>query len=193
MDNDMSKKWFNAPVDVVGLKISSQYSATVTTPMDFGTISDKLQKGMYTSDNLFYADVVLVFENARDFSAKGATQAADVVQALFEKTYHETRRKIPVDELFINAVIRLVPKYLVDRAEAAAIESNGQGALRTPINESKLTKGKWETWRYNSEDWIIEPFSVELPPFFESGLQMFVVPCSLIGQALANQWTRGGE
>ena len=77
----MSKKWFNAPVDVVGLKISSQYSATVTTPMDFGTISDKLQKGMYTSDNLFYADVVLVFENARDFSAKGATQAADVVQA----------------------------------------------------------------------------------------------------------------
>jgi Bromodomain len=76
--------WFQHPVDTVGLGLSS-YSQVIKNPMDFGTISKKLNDPTYTYQN-FSEDVLLVFQNAMTFNPPGTVVyvAAETLKAKFE-------------------------------------------------------------------------------------------------------------
>ena len=58
---------FMAPVDPVALNIPS-YHRIIKKPMDFGTMADNLEKGVYNSAKEYYNDAKLVFANCYKFN-----------------------------------------------------------------------------------------------------------------------------
>ena len=58
---------FNAPVDPVALKLPD-YHDVVQTPMDLGTVQERLQEKAYTHAKEFVRDVMLTFDNALDYN-----------------------------------------------------------------------------------------------------------------------------
>lgn len=61
---------FNQPVDPVALGIPD-YFTVISHPMDFGTISKKLDDDIYSNTEAFAADVRLTFSNAMTYNPPG--------------------------------------------------------------------------------------------------------------------------
>jgi hypothetical protein len=68
--------WFLHPVDPVALHIPT-YFDVIKEPMDLGTVSGKLESGMYQSVTGFLRDVKLVFANCFRFNNVGDPVSAD--------------------------------------------------------------------------------------------------------------------
>lgn len=66
-----------------------RYYDEIQNPMDFGTISSKLNDGKYGAMEEFKADVELVFSNCRQFNPPGTspTIIAAVVEKVFKKEW----------------------------------------------------------------------------------------------------------
>ena len=80
--------WFLEPVPPE----TEGYSAVVSTPMDYGTISSKLSAGAYANPMAFAADVRLVSANAIAYSPEADNEchlAARATLAAFEKAFHK--------------------------------------------------------------------------------------------------------
>jgi len=79
---------FLRPVDVV-LDGCPTYYDEIEHPMDFGTISSKLNDEKYVTMEEFKHDVELVFSNCRQFNPIGTSQTicAAVVEKLFKKEW----------------------------------------------------------------------------------------------------------
>jgi hypothetical protein len=86
----MAHKWswpFNSPVDT---NIYHDYLDKVKTPIDFGTIKRRLDRGgQYRHPDEFLADVRLVFDNARTYNKPGSDVyvMANTLQEKFEDRY----------------------------------------------------------------------------------------------------------
>ena len=61
---------FMAPVDPIAFGLHD-YFAVISTPMDLGTISNKLANGQYASVEQFAFDVKLTFDNAMQYNPEG--------------------------------------------------------------------------------------------------------------------------
>ena len=63
-----SQAWpFNVPVDPVALKLPDYYDV-VQTPMDLGTVQERLHEKTYKDAKEFVRDVMLTFDNALDYN-----------------------------------------------------------------------------------------------------------------------------
>lgn len=86
---------FNQPVDPVDLGIPD-YFEVISHPMDFGTISEKLEKDVYSSEEAFAADIRLTFANAMRYNPpKNAVHLmAKELKDLFERTWRSFEAKL---------------------------------------------------------------------------------------------------
>ncbi|KAJ0968689.1 hypothetical protein J5N97_021566 [Dioscorea zingiberensis] len=94
--------WFNAPVDADRLGLYD-YHQFIKTPMDLGTVKEKLTKGSYRRPSDFAADVKLTFDNAMLYNAPDhlVHQLAGQLLSKFQKMYYpayEVYRKRTSDE-----------------------------------------------------------------------------------------------
>ncbi|KAJ1272840.1 hypothetical protein BS78_06G233100 [Paspalum vaginatum] len=87
---DKRSVWFNAPVDVDRLGLHD-YHAVIKSPMDLGTVKDRLAAGRYPSHDAFAADVRLTFSNALRYNPVGheVHTFAGALLASFEKMYKD--------------------------------------------------------------------------------------------------------
>ncbi|GJN26420.1 hypothetical protein PR202_gb14348 [Eleusine coracana subsp. coracana] len=85
---DKRSVWFNAPVDVERLGLHD-YHTVIKSPMDLGTVKEKLAAGRYASHGDFAADVRLTFSNALRYNPVGheVHTFAGALLASFEKMY----------------------------------------------------------------------------------------------------------
>ncbi|KAH9486347.1 Transcription initiation factor TFIID subunit 2 [Psilocybe cubensis] len=77
---------FLRPVDIV-LDGCPTYYDEIENPMDFGTISSKLNDGRYVTMEEFKADVELVFSNCRQFNPPGTSPT--IIVAVVEKVFRK--------------------------------------------------------------------------------------------------------
>ncbi|KAK3143681.1 hypothetical protein QOZ80_4AG0303520 [Eleusine coracana subsp. coracana] len=85
---DKRSVWFNAPVDVERLGLHD-YHTVIKSPMDLGTVKEKLAAGRYASHGDFADDVRLTFSNALRYNPVGheVHTFAGALLASFEKMY----------------------------------------------------------------------------------------------------------
>ena len=90
---------FNAPVDVVKLKIPDYFNI-IKHPMDLGTIKKKLASGSYSSPLAFASDVRLTFTNAMTFNppSNDVHIMADTLRKIFEKKWKPIGLKLAAEE-----------------------------------------------------------------------------------------------
>nr|XP_016501221.1 PREDICTED: transcription factor GTE10-like isoform X3 [Nicotiana tabacum] len=90
---------FNAPVDVVKLKIPD-YFTVIKHPMDLGTVQSKLMSGEYLTPLEFSADVRLTFKNAMTYNSPGNDVhiMAQTLSKFFEVRWKQIEKNIPVAE-----------------------------------------------------------------------------------------------
>jgi len=86
-NNPMSEA-FREPVDHVGLLLTD-YTRIITTPMDLGTITKKMERGQYLSVEDFASDVRLVWQNAMTYNTKGSLYwtLAEILAQMFDRRY----------------------------------------------------------------------------------------------------------
>ncbi|KAK8810552.1 hypothetical protein WA158_007127 [Blastocystis sp. Blastoise] len=94
----MNHKWaypFNIPVNPVELNIPD-YFTIIHSPMDFGTIKDKLIKLQYETATQFADDVRLVFNNAFTYNRPDSDVfiMAKALSEIFERDYDQFTRRI---------------------------------------------------------------------------------------------------
>ncbi|NMR95732.1 hypothetical protein HKB01_00325, partial [Vibrio parahaemolyticus] len=79
---------FNAPVDIVGLKLHD-YCDIIKQPMDLGTVKSNLSKNVYATPADFASDVRLTFNNALAYNPKGhdVYTVAELLLTRFEELY----------------------------------------------------------------------------------------------------------
>ncbi|KAH1145802.1 hypothetical protein AAZX31_15G058200 [Glycine max] len=85
---------FNAPVDIVGLKLHD-YCDIIKQPMDLGTVKSNLSKNVYATPADFASDVRLTFNNALAYNPKGhdVYTMAEQLLARFEELYRPVHEK----------------------------------------------------------------------------------------------------
>ena len=88
----MAHKWALPFLHPVDLTVYKDYLEAVAEPMDFGTIAQRMQQGMYLHPDAFLADVRLVFDNARAYNEPGSDVhvMANTLQDKFEDKYAST-------------------------------------------------------------------------------------------------------
>jgi len=99
---DIAKKYyayswpFLAPVDAVALNLPD-YHTRIKHPMDFGTIRQKLEDGMYKKPSEFESDVKLVFDNCFHYNPPTLEvyQMAKHVEAIFKSKYQQLPSSLP--------------------------------------------------------------------------------------------------
>ena len=99
LESLMSKdtfKWFCSPVDAEKLGLAD-YHQIIGTPMDLGTVVDKLKRSAYESIQGVFDDIELTFQNAIHYNPRGhavyrkATDLLDWFQEEFERTFKVER------------------------------------------------------------------------------------------------------
>ncbi|KAI0718881.1 hypothetical protein C8T65DRAFT_569811 [Cerioporus squamosus] len=91
---------FAKPVDPI-LDGCPTYYDEIKNPMDFSTISSKLNDGQYATMEDFAKDVELIFSNCRKFNPPTTypTQCADIVERAFKKEWAKvTEKKLSSNE-----------------------------------------------------------------------------------------------
>ncbi|KAJ7534193.1 hypothetical protein O6H91_13G083500 [Diphasiastrum complanatum] len=86
---------FNDPVDAVKLGLPD-YHKVIQSPMDLGTIKNKLASGQYSYPEEFTADVRLTFANAMKYNPKGDDVhfMAEALRQIFEEKWKGIEEKI---------------------------------------------------------------------------------------------------
>uniref|UniRef100_A0A7S4L217 Uncharacterized protein n=1 Tax=Paramoeba aestuarina TaxID=180227 RepID=A0A7S4L217_9EUKA len=89
--NHKESEPFREPVDVEGLKIPD-YVLIIEKPMDLGTISKRLKNSFYSTNNEFYKDVQLVFDNAMTYNRPDSEiyHTSEKLLNLFLEKYEKT-------------------------------------------------------------------------------------------------------
>ena len=85
--------WFLKPVDYIALNIP-HYPNVITSPMDLGTIENKLTANVYKGMEEFVADCKLVVDNCVTFNGKDNLVAQQAVQLLGVMQKH--MEKVPM-------------------------------------------------------------------------------------------------
>jgi len=96
---DHKHAWpFNQPVDPVSLQILD-YFDIIKNPMDFSTIKEQLEDGIYDTPEEFASDVRLVFKNAFAYNQAGSDICimAENLQNLFEKKFAKLGKRTEDD------------------------------------------------------------------------------------------------
>mmetsp|Transcript_3206 Transcript_3206/g.7205 ORF Transcript_3206/g.7205 Transcript_3206/m.7205 type:complete len:571 (-) Transcript_3206:35-1747(-) len=90
LEQPIAAELFGKPVDPVELKLPT-YFDDVKKPMDLGTISKKLTRGIYQSIGDFESDMHLTFNNAMLFNGKGhvVSELAQNLKNTFDDKYKQ--------------------------------------------------------------------------------------------------------
>lgn len=107
-------KWFCSPVDAEKLGLMD-YHQIISTPMDLGTIAEKLQSSSYESIHDMFDDVQLTFQNAIHYNPRGhavyrkATDLLGWFKEEFERTFKIESPQVP-DKLGENVIIPTISR-----------------------------------------------------------------------------------
>ncbi|KAF5827118.1 Bromodomain-containing protein [Dunaliella salina] len=127
-------KWaypFNAPVDVNAFP---NYAQIVKTPMDLGTIKQHLESGNHYKDpNEVWADVCLVFENAKRYNTLGSDVylMAEMVEEFAQERYEKV----------------LAPKIAEESAQATREEVTAKRRQADLLNAAAATAAEQQCMR----------------------------------------------
>ncbi|KAI0660528.1 hypothetical protein C8Q70DRAFT_976084 [Cubamyces menziesii] len=127
---------FSRPVDPVADGCPTYYEE-IKEPMDFGTISNKLNEGKYSTMEEFARDVELVFQNCRIFNPPTTypVMCADAVERVWKKEWAKAMEK------------------RLSYAEKRSL----QGLLKTLINDNI-------SWVFREP---VDPIALEIPTYFD--------------------------
>jgi len=133
---DHKHAWpFNQPVDPVSLQILD-YFDIIKNPMDFSTIKEQLEDGIYDAPEEFATDIRLVFKNAFTYNQAGSDICvmAENLQNLFEKKFAKLGKRTEEDgmESTINE-IRDSMKYV--REEIRKLKETKRGAPAAEVTK----------------------------------------------------------
>jgi len=89
---------FVQPVDPIALGIPD-YFDVIKKPMDFSTITNKLESGEYKSVDGFEADVQLVFNNCSSYNLPGSSvvKMSDSLRATFESKFQSIKESVEAE------------------------------------------------------------------------------------------------
>lgn len=152
--------WFLEPVDHIKLGIPD-YVKIITKPMDFGTISKNIEKGMYETPDQFAEHMRLVFRNAITYNQMRdhpVHVAARELNAKFEDKY--------------RALLSHLSTITANTAALVAVDSK----ITRQLSSSSSKKGK--TGRASGSWNKTRPASVGGGPRFEAFLPPVVDPGS---------------
>ena len=95
MESKKNRGTFNVPVDVVALNIP-HYNDLISSPMDFGTIRQRLETLFYDKPEAFATDVRLVLDNAMKFnpSEHNIHVAARELKTQFEDDFEKALQRL---------------------------------------------------------------------------------------------------
>ncbi|KAJ3681160.1 hypothetical protein LUZ60_015649 [Juncus effusus] len=121
---------FNTPVDVIKLNIPD-YFTVIKTPMDLGTVKNKLRTGQYHDPLGFVSDVRLTFQNAMTYNPKGndVHTMADVMAKFFEARWKPIEKKIGLDRPVVQPTQDIVSKNSNKTPKSAKTGGNKTGVL----------------------------------------------------------------
>ena len=120
---------FHEPVDWKGLNLPD-YPLIITKPIDFGTISNRLDTNKYPSAQEFAYDMRLVFKNAKQYNTPGSNlwNVATEYLTKFEQRLAEItrnsskrKRKRPINR--INRMRRMRSGNIISRPKRGATSS----------------------------------------------------------------------
>lgn len=108
---------FNAPVDVVALKIPD-YHTVIKHPMDLGTVKARLKAGKYVDPWGFADDVRLTFSNAITYNPRGndVHVMAETLSKFFEVRWKPIEKKLSVAT---DSLVPMKQKVLETEPETA--------------------------------------------------------------------------
>mmetsp|Transcript_28045 Transcript_28045/g.47150 ORF Transcript_28045/g.47150 Transcript_28045/m.47150 type:complete len:1859 (+) Transcript_28045:236-5812(+) len=138
---------FLLPVDYVGLKIP-HYPKVVKRPMDFATVKNKLNSGLYATALMLVQDVRLIFENAKLFNPshhpiyrsavclleKFELNVAITVKGLLESQAGE------LIQSGVNAGFRSTPNYEISSLRSKLSTADGANELLSVYSLTRQNK-----------------------------------------------------
>lgn len=131
---------FLEPVDweLYGL---TDYPEIIKTPMDLGTIQDKLESGKYLGSEAFASDVRLVWKNACRYNRPDSEiyVTADKLSKLFEKRFGKVKKTAPPP--VAASPVAAVATVATPAATPGAATAAGDNKRRRPPTPSTAAGG----------------------------------------------------
>lgn len=112
-----------------------RYYEEIKKPMDFGTMTSKLNEGKYTTMEDFAKDVELIFNNCRTFNPPTTypTDCADIVERAFKREWtRATEKKLSYGEK--RSLQALLKQLVADPMYVSFFEDSSMIALNSLVD-----------------------------------------------------------
>lgn len=136
---------FKQPVDPIALGIPD-YTEKIKHPMDLSTIKDKLENKQYESNEDFYNDMKLMFNNCYLYNGEDSpvAQMGKELEKAFEKIYNSTASNPPEN---VDTTTSEKQKRTVVKQTSQMSQDDFDSALNL-LNEIEKPKNKNKIWPF---------------------------------------------
>ena len=135
---------FNEPVDAEKLELHD-YHSIIKTPMDLGTVKDRIMSNHYASPSDFAADVRLTFNNALLYNPKtdDVHAMALTLCALFEELWQGVAEKLAIvggDDAVINRIDSSLIDKVAKRSDVASVDVGKKAVTQSrPVKRLRIS------------------------------------------------------